>query len=401
MAASLAKVSAGLPETGLSSAAAMAHDDPALARSFLRGISQSQMFSRLLQRHTSIYLGSYHALCATLSSSPTLSDSRSWLPAQRSPSHTLVIPPPGWPVLAPWQIRTDGTRLLPHPSAFQSGVGAAGKSASGASERKSRKRDKRDEVELARKWTTGEVSAALGLSNAEAVQLVTLVTRAGAGDMGPHGDDVGGTSEGADTTASETAALLSAAAAAVGSEANPVTGSSRSSRQRAPRKVLKQPSVARAPRSRFGIFGGSTGGAAAAATLVLDDTSIAERICRWLQQTLVTWSTLGGTSAMMVQGVWWSHDDDRVLSLFSSRAARAGFVRVLQSQVLLSCGAGNPEYGAVAGAQVHMQPLLKPGSTLGGDVVAGGPSGTAIPDTKALLMQVMILFSAQITAFCT
>jgi hypothetical protein len=247
--------------------------------------------------------------------------------------------------------------VLPHAS-FPIGGAATGKG-SGSGDRKTRKRDKREEAELARKWTSGEVSAALGFSSVEAAHLTALVTRAGAGEMGPHGDDVGGPTEGGDI-ASETAALLSAAAAAVGAQANPITGSGggRDLKQhrRAPRKVLKAPIVAPAPRSRFGLFGsgGASSAAASASALDIDDTSTAERISRWLQQTLVTWVPPPGT-ASMVQGVRWSHDDDKVLSLFSSRAARAAFVRVLQSQVLLSSGAGNPEYGAVQGALVHVQ----------------------------------------------
>jgi len=89
------------------------------------------------------------------------------------------------------------------------------------------KKDRRDDAELARRWTTGEVAAALDLKPAERDALISLVNRAAEGDMGPHGDDVGGGSEGVDTAASEAAALLAAAAKAVGSTANPVTGSQR------------------------------------------------------------------------------------------------------------------------------------------------------------------------------
>jgi hypothetical protein len=253
------------------------------------------------------------------------------------------------------QVRHDpesSLPLLPHP-AIPLSSSVAGKS---SSERKSRKKEKRDESELARRWTTGEVAAALRLSDEDAAQLLALVTRAVAGDMGPHGDDVGGTSEGADTAASETAALLLAATAAVGSQANPVTGSGGNRAQRAPRNVLKPPAPTPAPKSRFAIFGGSGGSTAAAtpATLAINDTSIAERICGWLQNALVTW-VAPSASSTVVQGVRWSHEDDKVLSLFSSSAARAAFVRVLQSQILLSSGAGNPDYGAVAGALVHSQ----------------------------------------------
>lgn len=332
----------------------------AATRSFLRSLCQSQMASRFLQRHTSLYLRPFHALCATMSASLSMLATRSWEPRVGRPSHVLVVPPPGGPsCLAPWQPSVDGARLLPDAAYFLGGNGGAVPATS--TEKKTRKKDRREEADLARKWTAGEVSAALGLESAEQEALTALILRAAAGDMGPHGDDVGGVSEGVDAAAGETAMLLAAATKAAGSAANPAAP-----RRRAPRNVLKA-AAARPPRSRFGLFGGSASAAAASAAIASDESGAPSLIYEWLQRVLVTWAApsleraSGGSSSRtaMVRGVIWSSegafDDDRLLALCSSRAARATFVRVLQAQVLFASGLGNPEYGAVPGAFVHSQ----------------------------------------------
>ena len=276
--------------------------------------------------------------------------------------HILVVPPPGSPpALALWQASPDRqqARVLPHPAVPP--CGAAPAASATAAERRVRKKDKRDEAELARKWTTGEVGAALNLSVAERDSLLALVTRAVGGEMGPHGDDVGGSVEGVDAATSETAALLAAATEAAGAAANPVTGSQR----RATRKALRLPAARPPQRSRFGLFGGAAAALTAADTT--GDSGPPGLIYEWLQAALVAWATPdrakanpSAGSADVIQGVIWSHDDDRLLSLCSSRAARAAFVRVLQAQALLASGVGSPEYGAVPGVFVHAQALLGP-----------------------------------------
>ena len=210
----MAGFAAAVSLSKLSSAAKLVVGDGAAVRTFLRSLCETQMLSRLLQRHTSVYLRPFHALCAAMPTAtpPSMAATRAWRPRVGSPMHILVVPPPGSPpALALWQASPDRqqARVLPHPAVPP--CGAAPAASATAAERRVRKKDKRDEAELARKWTTGEVGAALNLSVAERDSLLALVTRAVGGEMGPHGDDVGGSVEGVDAATSETAALLAAA----------------------------------------------------------------------------------------------------------------------------------------------------------------------------------------------
>ena len=149
-------------------------------RAFYAALCRSQLLARLLQRHTSLTLRPFHALCAQLAAADC-----SGLPPRPtgvSPTcaarRTLVVPPPGAQSLAAWQHRA------PLPST--SSLGDVAKS-------------KRSREAGPRLWRSGAVAAALHLSPAEAVQLEALVAASRLQDAnGPIGDDVGGDPESGD-----------------------------------------------------------------------------------------------------------------------------------------------------------------------------------------------------------
>jgi WD40 repeat protein len=357
---------------GGSAVSARSPDAPGMltSRDFMRAVCQSQMLSRLLQRHTSVNLRPFHSLTSMLSTSPTLAETRKWVLPLGNATYILVVPPPNaqLPQLLLWQLGPDGQRLLPAAAAAageggQAGSGGGGGGGDGGAGGKKKKKDKRPEAEQARRWTTGEVAASLHMPAWEEQELEILVAASGKGNNGPHGDDVGAPAEldGGAPATDETVALLAAATEAAGSDANPVTGR-RSALARSTSKATKRMSrvreAASGVRSRLGFFAHKGGQQAAAEATDAAGTpeSAEQRVYAWLRDALVVGALPAHTTS--IHGIPWSEDDDALVATLSSPAVRAAFVRVLQTQVLLSAGLTAPLAGAVPGALVQLQPLL-------------------------------------------
>jgi WD40 repeat protein len=327
------------------------------ARSFITTLCETQMMSRLLQRHTSVYLRPFHSLTSMLSTSPSLAETKKWAAPTSNMAHTLVVPPPGYPLLKPWQVQPEsGTRLFP-PTAEALPPPLK--------QKRGKKDPKPNEIEMARRWTSGEVADALAMDQWEHQELELLVAAHQRGEAGPKGDDVGGSCESSNASAmSETAAILSAASEAAGANSNPVI------RRRAPTAKTVRRAFSRAKKEASTRWWRAN---SEAGDEDLGNEVIYEKVHKWLMGCITTGalplpvSPSGGSTSSIVtnvNGIPWFADDDGLINLFRSSAyVRNSFVYALQTQILLSAGLSAPLSGASTTSTLQLQPLLQLGVT--------------------------------------
>jgi WD40 repeat protein len=359
-AAALAKAKGGASTAAAGSLSAS-------AREFLRGLCDTQMMSRLLQRHPSGWMRAFHSLCAHLASvngnAPTFADARKWtIPVGPTP-RILVVPPPGYADLGDWQLKPSPTGdiavsdFLPSVCFAPAPTGAARRYTRLLPDVgdlpepvKPKKKKKQEESALARRFPADSVSAVLAMNETEARVFGGLIDlSASQGLNGPRGDDIGGPSEaGSEDAAAETSALLQAAAELAGKSANPATGRQRTTGSSAAASGRQKLVKAISKRGFFSrLMAADQPSLGAAATSEENAEAVASKVHAWLQTCLVTSGQSSASDAPAsganIYGVAWDKADDAlVASLGDSGIGRGAFARALQSQVLLSAGLPAP-----------------------------------------------------------